>query len=336
MNFLKFLFTYIVMALGPLGPLILGNCAYNQYTGNVHCWSWVFDYTWPLLVGWAIMSLIISEHLFLEGGSGLINKVKNKIKTWLVVRALWKIVKEECTSLAKLGEWPEWIPPESILNHIPKAGQTASGFDAGIACCLGMIPRNRQRLSAVMHAAITEQAVMQVRAEAETLDPDSETTWWLAACSVCQEGGVTQAQFMKQINEFRTLVENPEARVEAAHKMLKQMQGSFEMVNLDPELPWAKYALGDTDGCIHAAYFQGHQFGVCWAEKYEIYFIGTYEESLGLENFKWSDPDQKDHQGKSGPVNKSKQFVKCMDVDELEEALHVVFSKFDPGYDIPF
>jgi len=334
MNFLKFLFTYIVMALGPLGPLILGNCAYNQYTGNVHCWSWVFDYTWPLLVGWAIMSLIISEHLFLEGGSGLINKVKNKIKTHLTVRALRKIVEEECTSLAKLGEW-ERVPPESILKRVPSLLKTASGFDAGIACCLGMIPADKQRLSAVMHAAVNEAAVMQVRAEAETLDPDSETTWWLAACSVCQEGGVTQAQFLEQISEFRTLVEDPEKRLEAARVMWDIMSAGYELEGL-VEMEWAKYPFGILDGCIHAAWFDGYQFGVCWAASYGIYFIGTYESTLGLENFEWSDPDRDGHQGKSGPVHGNPQFIKCATKEELEAALHVVFDHFDPNYDIPF
>lgn len=231
-------------------------------------------------------------------------------------------VRENMHRLAKLGNWPEWLDVEqSVLGRIPVEGsENAPGFDAGLACCLGLIPEDKQKLAAVLHAAYTPEAVEQVRSEAEAMDPDSETCWWLAACSICDEGKVDSDRFLQQIESFRSLSQNPDARVEAAKKELAKMTSTF---SLDRGYPF-----GTIDGCMQGAYLSGHPFAVFYGEDYGIWFIGTFHDSLGLEDFEWS--DEVDDQGRpnSGPVHGSQQFVKAANEEELTRALEVVKNHF--------
>ena len=69
------------------------------------------------------------------------------------------------------------------------------------------------------------------------------------------------------------------------------------------------------------------RYGTSYSQNYGLYFIGTYETSLGLEDFEWS--QEKDEQGrdKSGPVFGSKQFVKCATEEEWRRAMEVVKAK---------
>jgi hypothetical protein len=226
-------------------------------------------------------------------------------------------VRENAGRVAMLGNWPPYIPAESLLSRIPGSGTKGPGFDAGLACALGLIPRGKQELAATLHAAYTPEAVTQVLKDSETMDPDSETTWWLAACSVCFEGAVDREGFLAQIEEFKLLSLNPESRVEAARKELSVMQSTFETGTYG-------FPHGVVDGCIQGAYLTGHQFGTVYAEEYDIYFVGTYLPSLGLEDFYWSaDVDEQDRP-LSGPVHGSRQFVKCKDKKEFLSAVQVV------------
>lgn len=231
-----------------------------------------------------------------------------------------EVVRENAERIAKLGKWPEYIPPESILERIPEEGQkTASGFDAGIACSLDLIPREKQGLSATLHANYSKEAVIQVREEFAKKNPDSATTWWLAASSLCEEGEVDEEKFIKQIKDFEELVNDAEKREKEAEKEFEKITAAYELRDGVP--------YGEKDGCIQGAYIDGYSFGVQFSKEYGIYFIGTYEESLGLENFDWSDEKDEDGRDKSGPVFGSKQFVKCANEDELKRALNVVKEK---------
>lgn len=183
-----------------------------------------------------------------------------------------------------------------------------------------MIVREKQKLAAILHAAYTPEAVEQIRKEIKNLDPDSETCWWLAACNVCAEGGINQNQFLQQIDAFKELASDPQKRKEAAQKEFDKMTSAFHFVpELGDNVPY-----GTEDGCMQGAYVAGHSFAVNYAEKYGLYFLGTYHPSLGLDNFAWS--DEKDEKGrpKSGPVFGSKQFVKCANMEELKRALEIV------------
>lgn len=219
--------------------------------------------------------------------------------------------------IADLGRWPGYIDGEkSLVARVPTMLETASGFDAGIACALDMIPRDRQRLSAMLHAAYTKDAVEQVRREGEELAPDSETTWWLAASGICEEGNITHDAFLDQLHAFRALARDEFERVRAAGRALAAMRASFTLVGGIPFVI--------KDGGLQGAYLNGYDWGVQYNEAYGLFFIGTFRESLGLESFPFS--DQKDAQNRpmSGPVNGSRQFVKASSFKELEAATRFV------------
>lgn len=232
--------------------------------------------------------------------------------------------------IAELGAWPPHIKPETLPERIPKEGDaSAPGFDAGVASALDMIPRDRQTLAARLHANYSKESVMQIRREAADLDPDSETAWWLAACYVCsgsgrwEEGQIDPHAFLEQLAMFHDLAADKERRRQIAEQEFKAMTSRYTLEHHDlPGIPF-----GTEDGCIQGAYIDGYPFGVFYSSKYGIYFIGTYEDSLGLENFPWS--DKKDEKGRqvSGPVFGSKQFVKCADLEEMKRALAAVRAK---------
>lgn len=236
------------------------------------------------------------------------------------LEAIRKTVEENAQRVAELGQWPSYIQPGSLLERIPQEGdKKASGFDAGIACSMDLIPKDKQELSAKLHANYSKEAVMQVRKEVAEHNPDSQAAWWLAACSICKEGEIDIQGFLQQIEDFKKLAADEQAREVAAEKTFEEMTHSFTLKDGIP--------FGDKDGCIQGAYIAGYSFGTQFAENYGIYFIGTYEGTLGLEDFKWS--EEKDEKGrpKSGPVFGSKQFVKCVNEDELRRALEVVKAK---------
>lgn len=228
-----------------------------------------------------------------------------------------EIVRANMHRVRTLGNWPSYIDPEvSLLRRVPPRFLPAPGFDAGIACALGLIPENKQRLSAVLHAAYTPEAVKQVRHEAVNMDPDSETCWWLAACSVCEEGAVTAENFVNQLDRFELLRQDSTLRREHALMEYGKMRRSFKLIDGVP------FAI--KDGGMQGAYLAGYDWAVQYSEEYGIFFIGTYQESLGLEGFKFS--DRLDDQGRpmSGPVHGSRQFVKASSFGELDHVITCV------------
>ncbi len=222
--------------------------------------------------------------------------------------------------IARLGNWPAHIDAAaSLMGRIPEDdGTTAPGFDAGIACALDIIPQDKQRLSAILHAAYTPEAVMQVRREAATMDPDSETCWWLAACRVCEEDGVGAEEFCDQVGTMALLALEPESRRNAAIAELEEM---CQLVFYDVLLG---VPFGMQDGCIQGAYLSGNCFGTRYSEKNGLWYIGTYLPSLGLESFPWSDAKDERGRAKSGPNHGSRQFVTCATKEEFRQAVAVV------------
>ncbi len=239
---------------------------------------------------------------------------------WGLIMNISKIqdtIRENSGRVAKLGNWPPYISVESLVLRVPSSGSEGPGFDAGLACALDLIPRDKQRLSATLHAAYTAEAVEQVLSEFQVMEPDSETTWWLAACGVCFEGAVNRQQFLAQMDSFRFLASDPEARLRAAQDEHKVMLSTFETETYG-------FPYGTIDGCIQGSYLAGHQFGTIYAKEYNLYFIGTYLPSLGLEDFYWSSDVDDQDRALSGPVHGSKQFVKCKDLQEFLSAVEVV------------
>lgn len=225
-------------------------------------------------------------------------------------------IRENCERVAELGNWPDYIPPESMLNRVPTNGPVKGGLDAGLACALDIIPRDRQYLAAGLHAAYTPELVMQVRIELEQMEPDSETIYWLAACSVCiEEAEVDAEAFMQQVQELKAKLKDPMMRLAAARMTWMKMKDSYGMVDGIPH--------SCQDGAAQAAYIAGHDLAVVYSPAYGIFFISTYLESLGLETFPWS--DRKDGQGRpmSGPVHGSRQYVKASSFTELAKAVAI-------------
>ena len=224
--------------------------------------------------------------------------------------------------IAAIGAWPAWIDIESsLVKRIPTAAQTASGFDAGIACALGLIPPHAEKLAATLHAAYTPEAVADVRASIghengtwQIKDAQSPACWWLAACSLCLDGDdVDLATFRRQITDFAKLAADDAARKTAAEKTLNDMCRHFDTAR--------GYAFGDRDGCMQGAYIAGHDLAVMHAKHHGVYFIGTFHPSLGLETFNWGTDTDDKGRAKSGPVHGSRQFVKCANESELAAAV---------------
>lgn len=235
--------------------------------------------------------------------------------------------------VAELGNWPAWMKPNaanSLTSRVPKADKAAPGFDAGVACTLGLIPEDKQELSAALHGAYTPEKIAQVRKEVHEMDPHSETAWWLAACKLCEENEpVDGEKFKEQLNKFEGLAADPKARLQAANSAYTEKMTSFGT---------EKYGVpyGTIDGCLQGAYIAGYPFATQWSDRYGIFFIGTPFESLGLEDSEWEDPDrpEDDHQGNSGPVFGNRQYIKCANEAEFQRALEVIKKKF-PDYNQP-
>jgi hypothetical protein len=233
-------------------------------------------------------------------------------------------VRLAASRVRELGSWPGHINAErSLVSRVPTMLDLAPGFDAGLACALDMIPRDKQKLAATLHAAYTEAAVEQVRRETSgELDADSETCWWLAACSLCEEGSISHDAFLDQLHAFRELVRNPEERRLAAVRALADMRRNYRLVDGIPFVI--------KDGGLQGAFLAGYDWGVQYMDAYGLFFIGTFRESLGLEKFTFSTRVDAEMRPMSGPVHGSRQFVKVSAFDELMYATDTVARHLGP------
>lgn len=246
------------------------------------------------------------------------------------VEYLRQRVSDNVERIARQGNWPPYITADSLLERIPdRDSKISPGFDAGIACALDLIPREKQSLSSKLHAAYTLEAVDQVRNECVDFTADSESTWWLAACSICEEGTTdVQPAFHQQILRFQSIAHNQEKRLLAAQEEYHRMTSSCAEYLTPAGYKGPAVAYGQADGCQQGAYIAGYDVAVMWAEEYGIYFVGTPHETLYLEDFVWHDPSVNDHLGTSGPVHGSRQFVKASNTSELKRLLLAVGEKW--------
>lgn len=234
------------------------------------------------------------------------------------------IVLAETERVARLGDWPEWIDAiDTLASRIPSPDGRQPGFDAGIACALNLIPADKQRLSAKLHADFTADAIGQVRREMSAVQPDanSESVWWLAACNVCVEQGVSAETFADQIRTFQRLMSAPLARVDAAQREYADMRASFDTAR--------GYPFGTRDGCILGAYLAGYLVGVEYVPSSGEYYIGTLLPDLGLDSFHWSCDLKRHTNCRSGPVEGSRQYVRCINIDEFSDAMERVRHHFE-------
>ncbi len=226
------------------------------------------------------------------------------------------MVRAEGARIKELGDWAEWMDPDkSLTDRIPQDDdESYPGFDAGIACALNLIPSDKQKLSAIMHAGIKPEAIEQIRSEITEMDPDSETVWWLAGCNVCEEGTVDASKFRAQVEAFQELTADPKKRVEAARDELDKMMSTFETSTYG--VPY-----GTVDGCMHGAYIAGHPLATTYDPNHGIFFIGTFDQPLDthLQDYPWKNPDQGKERGTSGVINPN--FIKCADEEEFRAVL---------------
>ncbi|MDE1151603.1 MAG: hypothetical protein PW788_03620 [Micavibrio sp.] len=242
----------------------------------------------------------------------------------LPLTQLKAIVAANGPAVAALGNWAPYINVSSSLAGRVPQNDVDRGFDAGVACALGLLPAHAQKLVATLHAAYTPEAITQVRQEISTedgsarvRDANSATAWWLAACSLCGDHtAASRYSFRGQVKSFEELAKNPQQRLEAANIALRDMLADFDVSR--------GFAYGEKDGCQQGAYIAGHSFAVMYAPKSKIYFIGTYQPTLGLEDFAFGDAVDEKGRAKSGPVHNSRQFVKCADRDEMKRAVAVI------------
>jgi len=239
-----------------------------------------------------------------------------------------------------LGNWPDFVSEDSLINRIPQAND-APGFDAGIACCLDLIPKNKQRLSAVLHGAYTRDAIKQVRKEIRALEKvakiaekrmydedcspkwfetvESETCWWLTASSLCEETDGDGDRLIIQIEEFKRLIDNDYHRYMAAMRLVGSFKKSFVVVDGIP--------IVTKDGGMQAAYINGYKLAVM-PTAYGVWFVGTYEPNLGIpSNFAWGTKKDDKGRARSGPVFGSNQFVKCANMAELAGVVQIARKK---------
>ena len=236
--------------------------------------------------------------------------------------------------LARIGNWRPGAL-ERLVARIPTPGNTSLGADAGIFAALGLTPNEFVETIATLHAGVyTEELVNQIREERKQIldNPgvQNATLYWLLAGDKIgeNEGGVTQERLVKQVADFtddvgRYRSEDREAVRDVTRKALNEFDTITNSFTMFGNVP-----MSTNSGAIHGAYLSGLPFGTFMSMEYGLFFIGTYKDSMGLENFDWSNRTQ-NVGGKelpmSGPVVEgSYQFVKCSDVHEFSRAIDVV------------
>jgi hypothetical protein len=224
--------------------------------------------------------------------------------------------------VAKQGNWPSYIDVnESLAGRIEPItrGEPGSGFDAGIACCLDLIPRDKQTLASTLHANYTPEAVEQVRTEialalnGEEDAADYESIWWLAACSFCDEQQ-DATKLLKAIDGLLRVKYDSFGLVVCALEEYEKMTHRFKLVG--------DLAVAVEDGGMQGAYIAGHELAI--QPMFGTWFVGTFRESLGIpDDFVWGTELDREGRPMSGPVHGSKNFVKCYTLDELSRVVGI-------------
>ena len=80
-------------------------------------------------------------------------------------------------------------------------------------------------------------------------------------------------------------------------------------------------AFGTNDGAMQGAYIGGHDLAALYDETNDLYFVGTFRETLGLEDFPWGENLDEQGRPRSGPVHGSRQYVKAADAEEYARVL---------------
>ncbi|MDC0357311.1 hypothetical protein OAO01_00715 [Oligoflexia bacterium] len=216
---------------------------------------------------------------------------------------------------------------QSLKYRVPVEGGKSAGLDAGLFAISRMIPEHAREFSARMHANHTPELIDYARTNLQNLDHkrDAPITWWLAACSVVKPG-VDRYGLVNQVIDFHILRTDLEKRVAAAKATKARFLQSVET----EEIAGVECPIGTNPDTHLRAYLAGHRYAVLHATGIGLYYIGTYESSLGLEDHgdKFSNKTDEQDRPLSGFVGGNPKLAKCCDRNELEIILPIVAAHF--------
>ncbi len=240
----------------------------------------------------------------------------------ITLEEIAKTIEENVDRIAKLGGWPDELDKRgALLKRLPLNNSTSTGFDAGIAAALNLIPPECQKLIATIHANYNSSCVEQIREESQEMLPHTETCWWLAASSLVTHTQVDEYKFLDQISDFELLREDPLLRRDVAIEMFTTLLESFRCIG---GVPFSIRGKG-----LQGAYLAGYRYGVQYEEEEGAFYVGTYKESLGLERFAWEERLDSEGRPTNGPVFGSRQFVKTFSFQELVKILAIIAQKLE-------
>lgn len=228
-------------------------------------------------------------------------------------------VNEETRRVAALGGWADDADlNESLYEALPPdPSSTRFMLSLAMACCLDLIPHEKQRLAAIMHRGASEEAILQVRKDlrdgGRSVDPDSETAWWLAVLGYCdKESNIYQ--LLAQINTCKGVSSAAVGRESLAESMLTGMRWSVYVVDGVAFLPGGRSS--------STPYFFGHEFIVGFDREENVFTLSTFRPSLGLEDFPFSERCDKGGTRLSRLLGS--QYAHISSFEELGEAVKVV------------
>jgi hypothetical protein len=218
----------------------------------------------------------------------------------------------------------KWNAPISL--RIPLEIETpAPGFDAAIGCLLGFVPEEHIVDIMRFHTGQYDQDLInKMKTEVDLLlsgelpeNIDScSTFWWLAMSSLCKDGYTTTETFYNQYHTASMLSASLEMRYDAAHHCATQLTNSFQ-IDEKTSLPF-----GTIDGCLQASYLAGYEVATMYAEKYDLYFLGTYVPGKFdriIKLFQFSEAKDDSGKTKSGVINST--FLKFENYTEMQSAI---------------
>jgi hypothetical protein len=228
-------------------------------------------------------------------------------------------VNEETRRVAALGGWADDAEHlEALYEALPTdPSGTRFMLSLAMACCLDLIPREKQRLAAIMHRGASEEAILQIRKdlrdEGRSVDPDSETAWWLAVLGYCnRESNIYQ--LLAQIETCKGVSSAAAGRESLAESMLTGMRWSFYVVDGVAFLPGSHSS--------STPYFFGHDFVVGFDREEHAFTLSTFRASLGLESFPFS--ERCDKGGTRLSRSFDSQSAQIGSFEELGDAIMVV------------
>ncbi len=139
---------------------------------------------------------------------------------------------------------------------------------------------------------------------------------------------MTEEGFYRQVQKFNDLRDSMFSTSDGRSTQIQgvlmnevaSMRAQYSV--MDDGVPYA-----DSNSGGVGAYIDGNKFSVFHSNG--LFFIGTFEQSLGLEDFEFSDSTEEINgvtYTKSGPVHDSKNFVKCATIEEAARAIEIVKS----------